>query len=304
MLISFRICLLIALISALPLRAGAETLRFTACGKANLAIFQLSTEAPDAIEEVWRWVPAEYEGLPDDAGRLFRHIDECWPLEGGSKILITSSTDGVGIVDRAKRQFHFVGEATNAHSAALTPGGNIAVAASKGGDELILFDKGSVDHRLASAPLKLAHGVLWDARRRRLIALGDERLAIFKIIKTDDQGVRLKETKSFSLPEAGGHNLSWGLGRESLFISTASCVWLFDLSTDEFSHDPNLSQSPYIKSVSVNAAGDVILWVQADQEKWWSDAVHLTAAQRTYTLPVGMEIYKARWFGPSEASHP
>ena len=35
----------------------------------------------------------------------FRSTDECKPVDGGSKILITSSSDGVALVEKAQEQF-------------------------------------------------------------------------------------------------------------------------------------------------------------------------------------------------------
>ncbi len=103
----------------------------------------------DQPKKTWVWKATEHSGLPAAMLPKLRTADECKRLEGGTKILITSSSGGVALLERTTGKVLFYGSATNAHSADLLPRGRIAVVAShldnKPGDRLIVFDLAKSD---------------------------------------------------------------------------------------------------------------------------------------------------------------
>ena len=85
----------------------------------------------------------------------------------GSNILITSSSDGVVLVDRESGKALWWASVVNAHSAEMLPGGRIAVAAAshrdnQPGDRLIIFDSNEPGKELCDYPLFWGHGAVWD----------------------------------------------------------------------------------------------------------------------------------------------
>lgn len=267
----------------------------TACGKGNLSIFEYSKTDRPTLNEIWAWDKAEYSGLPDDAERLFAHIDECQPFDGGNIILLTASTDGVALVDRQNKRMTYIGEATMAHSAAILPGGHIAVASSHGGDELVIFDGRIPNKRLASAPLRGGHGVEWDDSRQLLIALGANELKIFQYSGWNTGNPTLLLRDTIPLPDAYGHNLSHIPNSSNYSVSTDARNWVFHSTEHTFSPHPDISLEPLVKSISVHEDDLTLLWIKADSGNWWSNNIRINDDSGMKTFPVEKSYYKARW---------
>lgn len=265
---------------------------FVACGKDNLVQFRIVSEQPLELEERWRWKPETYTGMPEKWREQFRHIDECRLLPGTERILITASTNGIGIVDRESRSFQFIGTAINAHSATILPGGFVAVAASNGGDELIIFDPARPEQRLAAAPLSGGHGVEWDSRRNLLVALGGTEVKLLRW--TADRPSELEHEAALPLPERGGHNLSRVPGTDRFNISTEQHTWEFDLASRRFLPHSMLPDASDVKSMDSLDASRVLLWVQAE-ESWWSYGFRFILDGKALRIGVPDQFYKARW---------
>jgi hypothetical protein len=158
--------------------------RVICCGGSEvfvLAVEQEAEEGKSAPAKLWTWQAADSPEIPEAMRAQFRTTDECKSY--GDRLLITSSSGGVALIQRRDKKCLFYTSAKNAHSACLLPGDRLAVASSYGGDELLIFSHAEVTTATPLARLKLvgAHGVVWDEKRSRLWALGGEELHLVEI---------------------------------------------------------------------------------------------------------------------------
>jgi len=236
--------------------------------------------------------------LPADMKGLFRTTDECKPLDGGRKLLITSSGGAAVLVTREGKRLLFYGRAANAHSADLLPRGRIAVAASRDsggrGDSLIIFDPLPSNRELWREPLPSGHGAVWDVKRRLLWALGDTELKAYQLRDWETGNPKLALAATVELPEPGGHDLA-ALGTTPLMtVTTGRRCWLFDRDKRSFSPHPTLSEHPGVKSISVHPVTGQLVYVQAEGREWWAERLRfLDPAKIVHTA--GEHYYKARW---------
>src|SRR5688572_13974256 len=151
-----------ALVSAQPVPRESELI---VCGWDEVFILALGDGASPTHRKVWSWRAADSPEIPAAMHTLFRTTDDCKPVDGGRRILISSSAGGIALVDRETRRASFSTRVTNAHSIEMLPGGRIAVAASVAkdgtGDRVVVFDA-STGKELATDALRSGHGVVWD----------------------------------------------------------------------------------------------------------------------------------------------
>ncbi|ROT93424.1 hypothetical protein EB810_15170 [Altererythrobacter sp. FM1] len=302
--LSFAVCALLfsglATAHEVPARIdrGNDTESFLACGWGNVSIFTYDPQVK-TLEESWFWKPEDYSGIADldRFFELFHHIDECKSVDGGDTILITASTDGVGLIDRKGKRFLQLGVSRNAHSADFLPGGRIAVANSHGGDTLQIFDGREMGKLLIEKPLSAGHGVHWDSKSKRLYALASEEIDIYELVNWDSESPDLNLVRRITLPEGEGHNLSQIPCSDQFHISTASQTWLFDESDESVVAHPQLSGQRQVKSVSTNRNSGAIVWLKADSGSWWSYNLRLIHDDVDMIFPVNKRYYKVRWIG-------
>src|SRR5688572_10060064 len=221
-----------ALVSLLALPLAARTVgaarqppvetELAVCGWDEVFILALGAGPAPTYRKAWSWRAADSPEIPADMHSLFRTTDDCKPVDGGRRILISSSGGGVALVDRETRRAPFVARVTNAHSIEMLPGGRIAAAASVSaagtGNRLVIFD--AADGReLASDELRSGHGVVWDDARRLLWALGGDVLRAYTI-GPGAGPIRLDKTFEIALPDEGGHDLVAIPASSRLFVST------------------------------------------------------------------------------------
>jgi hypothetical protein len=285
----------LAIVAAMATAGSAQAAdRIYACGDNQIREYAV---IDGAAVEAWRWSAADARDLPTAyRTTLLAHIDDCKPVENGRAILVTASTGGVVLVDRATGKVRFRATAPMAHSADLLPGGYAAVALSinTDGDRLELYRLSQSEHPLASVPLPSGHGAVWDARRRRLFALSHDIIQAFSF---DPKAVapRLIETARWTLPgRHDGHDLS-STPEGGYVVTTDDGVWTFDPDSGRFTPFPALNPKLRVKSVSVTQG--TMAWVQAE-ESWWAHG--FTVARRDRTAPYrietpGLHLYKVRW---------
>ncbi|MCU6455554.1 lactonase family protein [Sphingomonas sp. A2-49] len=265
-----------------------------ACGDDQIREY---TVTGDAAVETWRWRAADARDLPAIyRTRLLAHIDDCKPVDDGRAILVTASTGGVVLIDRATGHVRFRATAPMAHSADLLPGGHAAVALSinKNGDRLELYALSRNERPLASVSLPSGHGAVWDAGRQRLFALSHDLIQAFAFdSKAADP--HLTETARWTLPgRHDGHDLS-ATPEGGYVVTTDDGVWLFDPDGGRFTPIPALNPKLRVKSVSVTRRA--MAWVQAE-DSWWAHG--FTVADRDASAPQrietpGLHLYKVRW---------
>lgn len=290
--------ILLALLAfvAETLRAASAQPEIVVCGWDE--VFVLRLKADGGAEKVWSWRADDLSGLPDSMCAKFATTDDCKPVDGGRRIVITSSSEGVAVVERASGRATFFATVANAHSAELLPGGMLAVAASHSesgaGDRLIIYDLSSPGRELVAYPLPWGHGVVWDDTRKLLYALADSDIRIYKIEYENGMFKRLSRQALIALPEGMGHELQPVPGTSFLSVSTTHHCWLFDRENWNISPHPVLADSADVKSISVNPSSGRLAWTRAEGADWWTAIIRMQNTPATVELP-GERLYKVRW---------
>jgi hypothetical protein len=282
------------LIGLLTSTGAAAADRLYACGDDQIREYAVTA---DAATETWRWSASAAPDLPPAyRTKLLAHIDDCKPVDGNKAILVTASTGGVVLIDRASGKVRFFAMAPMAHSADMLPGGYAAVALSinPAGDRLELYKLSQSERPLASLPLPSGHGAVWDVRRQRLFALSHDLIQAFSF---DPKAAtpRLTETARWTLPgRHDGHDLS-PTPEGGYVVTTDDGVWTFDPDHGAFAPIPALNPKLRVKAVSVTR--EAMAWVQAE-ESWWAHGFTVadrdTRRQHRFETP-GMKLYKVRW---------
>lgn len=291
---------LIAVLSLAGVPHAAETPvhELFVCGWDEVFLLDFENGLDREPRRTWTWRARERADLPEAFKGFFNTTDECKPYEGGTKVLITSSGDGVALVDRNQDRVLFYGRAANAHSAELLPGNRLVVAASHrpggSGDRLILFDVAKSDRELWSDELPWGHGVVWDEQRRVVWALAHEDIRTYELRDWDSDAPKLRRTATIPLPEGGGHDLSKVPGTAQLAVTTANRSWLFDRDTRTLRPHPQLGDKRGVKSISYHSGTGTLAYVQAEGKNWWAERIHFLNPPATLHV-AGEHFYKARW---------
>jgi hypothetical protein len=270
------------------------------CGREKVLILDPSDrDAQGTPKIVWSWQAAGRVDLPKEYHALFRSTDECKPVDGGRQILITSSTGGVALVERAKGSVVFYGRAANAHSADLLPNGRVAVAASRDpknnqGDALILFDVKQSGRELGRTELPSGHGVVWDEKRRVVWALSDQELRSYQLADWNTAAPKLTRTAAIALPENGGHDLYPISDTPFLSVTTNTRCWLFDRDRRTLIPHPILAARAAIKSITEHPITRQIAFTEAERPNWWTTRIQFLKPDESFTVP-GEQFYKVRW---------
>jgi hypothetical protein len=261
------------------------------CGRDEVFIVSLDGQ------RLWSWRAAERPEIPEELRPKFRTTDECKPVDGGSRILITSSGGAAALVERATGRALWWAAAVNAHSAELLPRGRVAVAASvgEGGNRVLLFDLATPMKPLFHDELVSAHGFVWDEGRRRLWALGERELRAYRLKDWESATPSLERAETFALPDAGGHDLRPLPGTSRLVLSTNPSLWHFDRDRKVFEIPEGFPETDKVKSVDVHPRTGRIAWVRAETS-WWAPRVRLLLPEDELILP-DERLYKARWIG-------
>ncbi len=283
------------LIGLLAMAATAATPdRLYACGDDQVRELRI---VGDRAIESWRWTAREATDLPAEyRATLLRHIDDCKPMDDGRALLVTASTGATVLIDRATGVSLFRAKTPMAHSAALLPGGLVAVALSidPAGDRLELYDVHRSEMALQNLPLPSGHGAVWDAKRTRLFTLSHDLVQAFRLDPTG-QSPRLVETARWPLPgRRDGHDLSQTPNGDYT-VTTDDGAWSFN--PDDGSFQAIAPLNPKLRVKAVSAMGNRIAWVQAE-ESWWAHGFTIMTAQGTAPRRIqveGLHLYKVRW---------
>lgn len=285
---------LLAWLIGLPCAPAADELIL--CGWDE--VFALEVSGPDKIStnKVWSWRAKDCPNLPENLRDKFGTTDECKPVEGGKKILITSSGGGVALVERASGKALFSAFVGNAHSAEMLPGKRVVVAGSTHpeGNKLAVFDLKPQAEPIYTTELHSAHGVVWDERREVLWALGHEELNSYKLVNWAGPEPKLHMSNSYPLPDPGGHDLQPTPTCDILVLTTGSHVYVFDPERRAFFPHVTWGNKGGVKCVSIHPRTKQTALIQGSDRQWWSDTVQWLDFENALKLP-GQRLYKARW---------
>jgi hypothetical protein len=287
---------LLMALAAAPLALPQAESELVVCGADEVFILTLGSGANPPHRKVWSWRVADSPEIPEAMRAAFRTTDDCKPVDEGRRILISSSGGAIALVDRQTKRASFHARVTNAHSVEMLPGGRIAAAASTSnagtGNRVLLFDA-ATGRELASDELYSGHGVVWDAARGVLWALGGNVLRAYAI-GAGVTDTKLERAFELALPDAGGHDLIAIPGSPRLFLSTLRHCWYFDRDTRRIEPHDTLADQADIKSYGVHPRSGRIVYTQAERPNWWMEHIRFQQPDGVIRLP-GERLYKVRW---------
>jgi len=259
------------------------------CGRDEVFIV-----GPDG-RKVWSWRATDRPEIPEELRPKFRSTDDCKPVDGGARILITSSGGAAALVERATGRAVWWAAVVNAHSAELLPRNRVVVAGSYGenGNRVVLFDLASPMKTLFHDEFLSAHGFVWDEKRQALWALGERELRAYRLKDWESATPSLERAETFALPDNGGHDLRPVPGTPRLVLTTNPSVWTFDRDRKVFEIPEGFPEIDKVKSVDYHPRTGRIAVVRAETS-FWAPRVRLLAPEDEIILP-DERLYKARW---------
>ncbi|MCE7070132.1 sugar phosphate isomerase/epimerase [Dyadobacter sp. CY327] len=265
---------------------------FLVCGDSKILIVDYNKSRDSIPEIIWSWDAHLAKDLPETfRNRKFNSTDDCKAINDGKQILISSSSGAIAILNVSDKKVVFYAEVPNAHSVAILPGNKIAAAASThaNGNKIMLFDIKKPNEPLFTDSLYSAHGVVWDAKRKSLFALGFDVLREYKLVN----GKSLSLNAHWKIPGEGGHELGLTSDENALFVTEHTGAWTFNLNDHQFTKISGFPDAENIKSLNRDSAGQYIFTIP--EKSWWTYHVRFLAPERSFAFP-DMKVYKARWF--------
>jgi hypothetical protein len=279
----------------LPAFSGCnnETLEIIACGDDQVIIIDNETSDSVAVNIVWRWKASDAADLPDVYQRYMSTVDDCKPVDGDNRLLITSSSGGVVLVDRETKRSLFYAHVPNAHSAEFLPGNRIVVALSTNpdGNSIEVFDVNKPDEVIYKDSLYSAHGVIWMPEIKQLFALGFDVLRAYSLKNWDKENPELSLMKSWTLPGKSGHDLVSASGNR-LILTTVDGVWNFDIQKEAFSPFSPLESVSNVKSINYNEDNQRLIYTKGEIS-WWTHHIYCKNPDKILTIP-DINLYKVR----------
>jgi hypothetical protein len=282
--------LIAALFTSNTLAQSIPKNAFMVCGDTKVLIVDYAGSKDTIPNIIWTWDARTAEGLPDSFRPKFRTVDDC--KHYGDKILVSSSSGAVAVVDLKSKKTIFYADAAMAHSVEMLPGNLMAAALSTHvkGNKLFLYNIKKSDQPLYADTLYSGHGVVWDKQRQSLFVLGYDVLKEYKL-NASSQTLILKN--KWPIPGKGGHDLQMAPDGKRLFMTSETDLAEFDLTTNQFTQPRDFKPVPNVKSVGQNTAGQFIFTIP--EQSWWTFHVKFSNPDRVFAFP-GMKVYKARWF--------
>jgi|WetSurMetagenome_2_1015567.scaffolds.fasta_scaffold01101_11 hypothetical protein len=264
-----------------------------ACGDDQVIIVDRMNSDGNNVKISWRWKASEASALPDTFKKYMIPTDECKPVDGNKKILITSSGGGIVLVDRATKQTLFYAHVPMAHSAELLPSDRIVVALSTatGGNSIELYDIKISERAIFRDSLFSGHGVVWMPEMKRLFALGYNELRSYSLKNWDSEKPELQLINKWLLPDNSGHDLI-SVSDTKLILTTANGVWVFNTSNEQFSAFELLEGIKNVKSVNYNESTNELVYTKGEIS-WWTHNIYCRNPDKIFTIP-GINLYKVR----------
>ena len=264
------------------------------CGGQEVKIIDMSKSDGETLHEVWSWhIDDPTEGLPAEYAEYLNPLDECKFVDGNSKLLLTSSTSAVVLIDLKTKKNLFYARVPMAHSADLLPRDRVAVALSthSKGNSLEIYDISQSEKVLWRDSLYSGHGAVWHAERESLYALGYDVLREYKLKDWESDTPSLELVASWSIPVKSGHDLM-KVDAERMLVSGHEGVYWFDVNSGEYTPFEPLKSTVNVKSVNYNAKSGKLVYTKAE-ESWWTHHIYQENPTKVITIE-DMNIYKVR----------
>ena len=264
------------------------------CGGKDVKIIDMSKFDGENLHEVWSWrIDDPTEGLPAEYAEYLNPLDECKFVDGNSKLLLTSSTSAVVLIDLKTKKNLFYARVPMAHSADLLPRDRVAVALSthSKGNSLEIYDIAQPEKVLWRDSLYSGHGAVWHAERESLYALGYDVLREYKLKNWESDSPSLELVASWPIPVKSGHDL-FKVDAERMLVSGHEGVYWFDVKSGEYTAFEPLKSTENVKSVNYNAKSGKLVYTKAE-ESWWTHHIYQENPTKVITIE-NMNIYKVR----------
>ncbi len=282
----------IILLSSL-IGCGSRPLELIICGDDQVIVVDYETSDTNNLNILWRWDASETNDLPETFQEYMQSTDDCKPVDDNKKILISSSSGGVVLVDRETKQTLFYTHALNAHSAEWLPNNRIVVALStaSGGNSIELYDVDKPGTVLFKDSLYSGHGVVWIPGKGRLYAMGYNELREYSLENWNTKNPSLHLENSWELPDPGGHDLI-SVSESRLLISSHVGVWQFDIPKEKFSPFGPLESVQNVKSVNYDEITQRLIYTKGEIS-WWTHHIYCKNPDKIIAVP-DMHVYKVR----------
>ncbi len=275
---------------------GMNKQELLVCGDTYVLIVDYPRSHDTIPAVVWKWDAREATELPEIYQKTyFKSVDDSKSVAGGKHILISSSSGGVTLVNRPDKKVLFYTYVPNAHSIELLPNDRIVVAGSiaKGGNCVAVYNISQPKDPVFRDSLYSGHGVVWDAKRQKLYALGYDELRQYMLQDWTSSSPKLTLEKKWKIPGISGHDLQLSPDGDELFLTETENPWTFSLKTFEFKKLPALAGIPNVKSLGRHPVTGQLIYT-VPEESWWTFHVKFLNPARSLAFP-GMHVYKARW---------
>ena len=237
------------------------------CGGKDLMIVDMAQSEGGDVKTVWSWrIDDPDSDLPVEYSEWLNPLDECKFVDGCKKLLLTSSTNAVVLMDIKTKKALFYAQVPMAHSADLLPGGRVAVALSthKKGNALEIYDVKHPEKLLYRDSLYSGHGVAWNEKRQSLYALGYTELREYKLKNWDTDSPSLERVATWALPIRSGHDLS-PVGEDHFLVSGTEGVRWFNLEDGTFSEFEPLDDVMRVKAVNYRKSDGKLIYTKAEE---------------------------------------
>ncbi|MBD8490984.1 hypothetical protein IFO69_19685 [Echinicola sp. CAU 1574] len=285
----FQILVVLLYVSCSPSTANKS---FLVCGDHKVLLVDYEQSTEDKPHVVWSWDAHQAQDLPAEyRDKKFNTMDDCKAIDGGQKILVSSSSGGVAMLDSETSEVLFYASVPNAHSVEILPYNRLVAAASthSAGNKIMLFDIQNNDKPMFEDSLYSAHGLIWHKERNSLFALGYDVLREYTM--PDPNSLVLQ--KEWKIPGEGGHDLQLTADGQDFLLTEHTGAWKFDLSSEEFSSLEEIPNTENIKSLGEHDSGQYMLTIP--EKSWWTHHVTFYGPNKKIAFP-DMKVYKARWF--------
>ena len=175
--------LLVTFLSPVLVAQKVPAKSFLVCGDSKVLIVDYDQSSDSLPHVIWTWDAHLAQDLPEDfRTKKFNSTDDCKAIKRGEQIMVSSSSGAIAVVNVRDKKVVFHAAVPNAHSVEVLPGNRIVAAASTHaqGNKIMVFDLAMPAKLIFTDSLYSAHGVVWNAKRERLYALGYDELREYR----------------------------------------------------------------------------------------------------------------------------
>jgi hypothetical protein len=273
---------------------GKQTPRegIVVCGGDKVYIIDEKTSDNTDVHIIWQWQVSEARPQLPEEYRFMIPLDECKPVDSGTKLLLTGGK-GLLLLERETKKCLFFAYVPAVHSADLLPDHKIVAALSvhEKGNSIEVYDIKQPGKALFKDSLHSGHGAVWIPERDRFYALGFDELREYSLKDWNTPSPGLQLERRWKIPVEDGHDLS-RVSKEELLVSAHEGVYSFNIEQEKFTPFKPLQSVRDVKSVNYILETGKLLYTKAE-ESWWTHHIYLENPNKTITLP-GLNIYKVR----------